>query len=258
MMLALSHVPRFAAAILLAATMACSGSDAGSPDGGGDGNVDADVDADPNCHIDCFGHAECRDGVATSYYHAPVPCDRWQGHCPIMDTYQCVEGCRTDVAQIDVVDLEARIMCEEHRPKRVGDPCADESDCRPQVADVPWDGGPITHVYLRCDIDAGRCVTRPPPLIPDWLASCGIALGDEIRDRIHETTACAGGVCAIGGSSPSCVEQGCTARCADDGDCPPGSLCSAADHLSAPRACTPSRDRLLGNGLSCPPAPGPP
>jgi hypothetical protein len=183
--------------------------------------------------------------------HAPIPCSQYEGSCPVVTAYTCEKGCRRDVARIDSSRALAPDMCEENRPKRAGDPCADERDCRPQIADVPWDG-PITHVYLRCDLDAGRCVDRPPPPpIPDFLESCGIGVDDPARFGLHESTACGSGWCYVDGATQACVYQGCTAPCADDGDCPPGTLCSDTWLHDRPRACTPSVGRDIADVLTC-------
>lgn len=215
----------------------------------GDPGGDDDPDPDPDyCHYDCFGYHECRDGVVTTWDHTPVPCDYWEGECPHYESYECVEGCRIDTDQIADPWLDPAAMCEENRPKQVGDLCADESDCRPEVA--TWDQtGAVTNVYLTCDIAAGICVERPAPVVPDWLAACG-HVADPFPDSFAygyvETDACTGGVCLYL-EREDCVAQGCSIRCESDGDCPMGAVCEPGWGV-----CKPGPPNLIGVSLACP------
>jgi hypothetical protein len=152
-------------------------------------------------------------------------------------------------------------MCEEWRPKQVGDPCDVPTDCDPQVATVA-DDGTVTNVYLECDLETGACVARDPPVVEDYLAPCGVEPSfDGDRTGAYgfvRTDACSGGVCLIY-ETETCVTQGCTIRCDSDDDCPMGSVCwlYAPDHTpEGPgpdrSVCKPGRPGLIGVDLDCP------
>lgn len=211
-----------------------------------DAGPDAGPDADPSCHYDCFGYSACVEGVVTTWAHTPVPCEHWDGACPRRVTYQCERGCRTNVESIGPFD-EPREMCEEHRPKRIGDPCVDESGCRPEVA--TWDAqGVVTNVYLACDVARGVCVARDPPVVPDWLAACGLEPDGQpgFAYGVAPSALCAAGVCLYV-ERDTCVAQGCTIPCAGDGDCPPGAVCRPDWAV-----CKPGPPNAIGIGLVCP------
>ena len=183
----------------------------------------------PYCHYDCFSYHECRDGVVTTSGGGPIPCEHWGGSCPSHQSYVCERGCRVDTDRM-YGPVEPRDICEEWRPKQVGDPCAEERDCEPQVAEVDEEGT-VTNVYLRCDTDLGECVARPAPVAPDdYLLECGIRAPygdpDGWESGVIATDTCAEGVCLFI-ERETCVEQGCTVRCDSDDDCPMGSTCES-------------------------------
>jgi hypothetical protein len=212
------------------------------------GPAEASPEADPYCHYDCFGWAECVNGLATRYMHTPVKCEHWTGKCPIAEVYPCERGCRIDMTQSFEPAMSARQMCEEFRPKQVGDPCTDESYCEPQVA--TWDSeGKVTNTYLQCDIDAGTCIAKEPPQVADWLAECGLAGDGEpgFAFGVVVTDACSGGLCMFV-ESAACVLQGCTISCDSDDDCPPGAVCEAEVHSY----CKPGPPNQMGVDLNCP------
>lgn len=137
-------------------------------------------------------------------------------------------------------------MCEENRPKQVGDPCDDESDCEPQVA--TWEGTEVTTVYLRCDLEQGTCVSRDPPVVEDWLAACGLELDSQpgYAYGYMPVAACTGGVCLYL-ETDECMLQGCTIPCDSDGDCPMGAVCEDGWQV-----CKPGPPNNIGLSLSCP------
>lgn len=232
---------RWLAVVLVGGAVGCGG-------GGGGDLPDAAPDADPYCHYDCFGYSACADGIVTTWEHEPVPCEYWEGECPHGVSYECERGCRTDVGELGPFD-DPRELCEEHRPKRVGDPCVDESGCRPEVA--TWDAeGNVANVYLSCDVALGECVTRDPPVVPDWLAPCGLELDGQpgYAYGVAETELCGGGVCLYV-ERETCVAQGCTIECAGDGECPPGAVCEPDWGV-----CKPGPPNRIGVDLVCPPA----
>ena len=229
---------RVVGVILVVGAIAC-----GDPGSDGDGGTVPDASIDgwfEGCHYDCFGYGECSDGVVTTWEHAPVPCEEWTGECPHGVAYECERGCRTVVDSIGPVGL-ASDMCEENRPKHVGDPCTEETHCRPAVATVTGDGS-VTNVDLTCDLDAGECVERDPPTIADLYQGCGMVAPippmGTYSTGVAETDACSGGVCAYAEEYPaeSCIWQTCTARCTSDGEYPPGTIC---DDYGAQRVCLP-------------------
>lgn len=181
---------------------------------------------DDTCHVDCFGSVECHDGIVTAWANTPVPCDQWTGECPHHDSEPCERGCRVDTEAIYSSYEDPSVMCEENRPKQVGDPCVDDSYCDPQVA--TWDeDGNIINVYLQCDTEAGVCIEREPTVIEDWLGSCGLKVDQvPLGFSVVKADGCSGGLCIY--SRPTeldCLAQGCTAPCDSDDDCPLGATC---------------------------------
>jgi hypothetical protein len=216
----------------------------GADDGGDD---------DDSCHYDClFSGLACQDGVVSTYWASAIPCDEWNDEwgddCPAEESETCQEGCRTDgVTELDLDEPWQR-LCEEGRPRQVGEPCVDPSDCLPEVA--TWDDeGNVTNVYLACDLELGECVAREPPVVEDWLAPiCGLEPGDQEGSGVVPRSACSGGLCLYE-VRDGCIAQGCTLACAGDGDCPPGAVCEPDWNL-----CTSGPpDTGLGDDLVCPP-----
>jgi len=74
-------------------------------DGGG-------ADEWDDCHYDCFGHLKCVDGVVTKYAHLPVPCEYWDGQCPVEETYVCEAGCEVGFIDDPSADVQAACVCE--------------------------------------------------------------------------------------------------------------------------------------------------
>jgi hypothetical protein len=213
----------------------------------------------PGCHYDCFGYVACRDGVATQYVHAPVPCEFWTGSCPVGRTYQCERGCATDRLQGAGLFACALEICNEHFPKQPGGNCARDEDCRPTRATGTPDGG-VTQTYLRCDTTAGRCVETAAPVVSDWLRACDPAVlagRDKGSFGAAPDPSCSGGVCVhFVPHDQSCIYQGCSKRCRADHDCPAGSVCQDLEPLcgiSPPRDgyCKPGPLNLIGAGLPC-------
>jgi hypothetical protein len=244
--------------LLLALTGCAMSADTFStPDGGRDAGGDAAHDSGPHdagrpdanasCHHDCFGFSQCGDGgVVTTWAHAPIPCDRWEGVCPSWVSYQCLRGCRIDNQTIGPFG-EPSDACEENRPKHAGDRCGRESDCEPQRAAYGYACDSVVNVYLRCDFASGTCVDRERPIVEDWLAPCGLTRdggsGGYAAGAIP-SSACRGGWCVYV-EEDWCVLQGCTIACKADSDCPMGAVCQWA-------VCKPGPPNLTGCGLSCP------
>jgi hypothetical protein len=244
--------------VVLAMTVACTTPMARNDDadaGGADASTDhlsTDPDAGSDCHWDCFGYLSCANGIVTEWAHTPVPCERWTGECPRTgETYTCARGCRTDGASVPTSGSDSlAVACEEGRPKKAGDPCTTEDDCLPTPA-IPDGMGHLVNTYLTCD--GTTCVTRPPPDVPDYLGACGEGLFGAVPPGYHgilAAPACSGGLCLYyRRHDVTCVDQGCTLRCAGDQDCPQGSACVEFDAVSG--ACKPGGPYSLGEGLVC-------
>ena len=224
---------------------ACGGASGAPPDGG--------EEEDPYCHWDCFGYTECQDGQVTEWANTPVPCAYWTGSCPISERYTCMRGCRSDIVDaFGAPYYRARDLCEENRPKQLGDGCSSEADCLPQVA-LPNDGGGVTNVYLTCAADAGVCAARPPPTPPaDWLGQCGYG-GDtdpsSFAYGVLGTGNCSSGWCLFV-ERTGCVAQGCTMACDSDDDCPQDSVCWLGEGPGG--VCKPGPQNSIGELLRCP------
>jgi len=243
--------------LVAAAAAGCGGDDdagAADRDAGQDAGRDVSLhdvggpETDPDCHWDCFGFSQCGDGgVVTTWEHAPIPCDEWQGSCPSRVSYQCERGCRVDGERVGPFDSPSD-ACEEHRPKRAGDPCVDETWCEPTPASyVGTTCDSVVNVYLRCDLDGGVCVNRDPPVVPDWLAPCGLGYDADPSSYSYgriAAPACSGGWCVYA-ETPECVLQGCTIVCTVDSDCPMGATCRWG-------VCKPGLPGFTDCGLSCP------
>lgn len=214
---------------------------------------------DTSCHHDCFGYLTCVEGVVTRYLHLPVPCASWRGECPHEVAYTCERSCSTPIEKDYSASPDS--LCEEGRPKSVGDPCAVESDCEPQIAVIGADHS-VTNVYLRCDAELGQCVAREPPHVADWLEPCGLSVPFGVEDG-HEfgfvrSSLCDGGLCLIA-EQDSCIQQGCTTPCDSDDDCPMGAICqeNMGDWTQTPgqryfgSVCKPGPHNRIGVDLSC-------
>jgi hypothetical protein len=204
-------MPRLA--LLLAFFLAACGALTGDDDGG-------------DCFFDCFGSSSCADGVVRSVHAIYSTCEEAAAagvtECESEVTYHCARGCRTDETEIDT-DQAPEQLCEENRPKQVGDPCTDDSGCRPEVATINADGS-VTNVYLQCDMAAGQCVSRDAPVVPDLYASCGLVPESNAFEGVVSSDACSTTVCAFQ-KSGDCFRDICTASCSSDGDCPAGTTC---------------------------------
>lgn len=154
-------------------------SDLGSPREEVGGTTPA---CDRSAHVDCFFGETCVDGVVRLSAHAPYPCCN-QAACLqalaadvcTIGRIQCAAGCGAPrrfgcnraqrLAGYDprfghVPDL--RDFCAEGG-RSTGDRCVNDDGCSPWQPGLPG--------RLRCDRDAGVCVTAPLPVVPVG-ASC--------------------------------------------------------------------------------------
>jgi hypothetical protein len=217
---------------------------------------------DPSCHYDCFLHGIwCRDGVSSGYQATAVPCHYWTGSCPHL-SYTCLRGCALpeDVSQIDAYYLP-EMGCAEKHYKVAGDACTSHQPCVPTPSELltPADAEAPVVAYLTCDQESDTCVDVPPPVIPQYLESCGLSAGSFPVGRagLIESDVCEGGFCWVN-STEECFHQGCTAPCTSDQGCPQGSLCvpktlnEGQDATEpVPMFCKPGLREVYGQGLTC-------
>jgi hypothetical protein len=65
--------------------------------GSGGGGTGGSGGVDPNCHVDCFGGADCYGGVVTTYYFGPCPCTHCSGPTScIARTFRCSGACASE------------------------------------------------------------------------------------------------------------------------------------------------------------------
>jgi hypothetical protein len=87
--------------------------------------------------------------------------------------------------------------------------------------------GNIVFTYLRCDAKQGSCVKAIPE---DYLGRCYSHIENypSVEPTSYaDNTDCVGGVCLMGKQGISSVRVGCSMSCAQDSDCPEGSICSS-------------------------------
>ena len=221
-------------------------------------------DDDEFCHIDCFGYTECNEGVVTAWLHTPVPCEYWEGECPNQTVGTCARGCRVDGERADPYE-DPMSVCEENRPKRVGDPCEDDSWCQPTSSTVDA-ANTVYNLYLRCDEESGSCLETSPPVIDNYLSHCGLTNADANFSTPSSQVpgyaaaeSCPSGLCIVRQSS-DCLRQGCTIQCDSATECPQGSTCEAGyrnrgfEPVTVRRGiCKPGPLGRMGPGLTCSP-----
>ncbi|MGM0558674.1 MAG: hypothetical protein ACQEVA_19970, partial [Myxococcota bacterium] len=194
--------------------------------------------SDPNCHYDCFAHYTCENGEVYWQSGGPIPCEVGGAElCTKGDKVgDCQEGCRIDEDELPSNGPDGwPIMCEENRPRGVGEPCSSDDDCSP--AEDHYDAATDEYVekQLTCDTTAGECVD---PNAPGYRNFCD-AEPTEIEDGLGYL-APDGDVALPGCNATSycAVEQNadkscqiCTIECNEDADCPSGSFCTSSQNL---------------------------
>ncbi|MDB4927986.1 MAG: hypothetical protein JWM10_470 [Myxococcaceae bacterium] len=142
-----------------------------------EGGVDAsmNVACDPGAHVDCFFAVECSGGVVRWAPGQPYYCcdERrcsaayqngicWTRHetcsagCGDMRRFGCDREAQMRRYQPSAGGGDLRDFCAEGG-RTTGDRCAVDRDCTPSRPGLPG--------RLRCDRDAGACVTAPRPSV---------------------------------------------------------------------------------------------
>lgn len=199
--------------VALIASAALSGAcDGGSPPSDA---TTVDLDAvvgstaptcDPSAHVDCFFGVTCVAGVVSMSAHSPYPCCNptecqraLAANICSVGRFECASGCggprrfgcnrAQRLAAYDprlgrVPNL--RDFCAEGG-RSTGDRCVNDEGCS------PWQPGPAGR--LRCDRDAGVCVTAPLPVVPVG-ARC--VLDEDCSAGMRcDCDAVGGGLCAL-------------------------------------------------------------
>lgn len=175
----------------------------------------AEPECDPSAHIDCFFAIACGGGMVQRSAHAPFPC---------CTAERCATAYTSDVCWVQHATCPSgacdarRLACNQPNlyarftrggevdltlfcaggGRRAGDRCATDDQCAPQVAGAAG--------RLRCDVDAGACVSAPRPTTPTWsecvwdddcaegdLCDCArVAGGVEARRCLHASEVDAG------------------------------------------------------------------
>ncbi|MFU8804198.1 MAG: hypothetical protein ACNA8W_10345 [Bradymonadaceae bacterium] len=190
-----------------------------------------------SCHYDCFGSYRCSEGNVYETPHAPLPCsEATEENIRFCDegwlAGECEEGCVEDVDyHYDVFSDPWTILCNEGRPRIVGDPCETDADCQPVERPVHFRGDVVERTLL-CDENSSICID---PDDPDFMAPCDLgelpSPGEE-TDYAMSAPACASEHCAIRFITSELICQGCAPPCEVDTDCPAGSRCRPLDDLS--------------------------
>jgi hypothetical protein len=154
-------------------------------------------------------------------------CDGSRSSTPIAT---CAEGCGT-ARMFDTLGVCPTDLCHENVPKKAGDPCQTDDDCRPTEAQSSTTM--VTNTYLACDTAAKACVATPGPTVADWMKPCSADVlaqigpaGTRAFDRGAPDPGCAKGWCAAARvEGAACVANSCTRACMSDDQCPAGSTC---------------------------------
>jgi hypothetical protein len=234
------------------------------------------------CHWDCFGGHTCENGEIWTLLTWAAPCcnydDPWPmsgpvcgdllvTSCPAGET--CITG-SVDARYKDCVYQASygnkdylpgpatteflRLLCSGSQPKKAGDSCTSDSDCRPAAASVTS--------ALACDTASKQCALAPRPSAPaGYMQPCVPSGQTPFSELVYELPSkelChATGPASAGG----CVKQGLTLPCVFDEDCPTGSICLCGKRAQGGRLrfCAAATDRTTPAGrtagLSCPPSP---
>jgi hypothetical protein len=215
--------------IVALALVGCSAVHGSDPDD----DPSEDPSKDPNCHWDCFGATECRDGKAIAWANTAVPCSRWTGECPRVEV-TCAGGCalelRNDYARSPLQTAEElRVLCAETPVVEVGARCT-AVGCLP-IRATTADDDTATLSYLACEPATGTCAIADPPMIDGYLTGCP-------QDTVYLALAQAEGItlasrspffdlqwCLVARSDTGAIRHGLTTSCYGDWDCPAGSTC---------------------------------
>lgn len=224
-----------------AADLAQGTGDAGA-DASSDRGVPDAIDAQPfneiGCHTDCFGGRSCSMGMVRDMIPEAIPCSARKS-CQFKLIYTCKQGCNPYPQQISVYTDPAS-FCAEY-PKFPGDRCSSDADCQP-VSPPP--GATTTDATLTCHLGLQACVSGAQPILPDYLASCGLAEDTFAASKWSSSAGfaamggCSAQTCLISFANPAagspnkpCLLQGCSAPCETGWNCPQGARCTYASSI---------------------------
>lgn len=176
----------------------------------------------------CLVAEECD---AAPFYACTAGVVSQQGCGSSMAVTTCAKGCGITrmSAALDVCPGD---LCLENVPKKAGDGCQTDDDCRPVPAESSTTT--ITNTYLACDTAAHACIATAGPTVADWLKPCspdvvariGPAGSTRAFDRGAPDPGCAEGWCAAARvEGAACIANSCTRACTSDDQCPGASTC---------------------------------
>lgn len=245
------------AADLLDASESGDAEDVGDADrGDSHDTVDGDTSRDDpdNCQINCEVKYSCVDG--TVYDHPwRMSCSGGQQACNaqsnITEVHQCQDGCALyeNYWSWPIVEQPSE-MCEENRPRGVGESCQEDADCEPSDRESG---------RLECDPESNTCID---PSVPDYLEYCEIP-ADELASGEGFVSAPTDGFPGCGESTYCVVDkdanrvcQSCSLACETAADCPSGSTCQSVSGLGGSgdgdvRLCVPKGAPLYRDYVEC-------
>jgi hypothetical protein len=198
-----------------------------------DAGPDAEPEPDGQCFWNCSDYAECVNGVVTVYPFAEIPCDSWNGTCPVSAQYTCDAGCAFEPTYIPGGHFanNPQALCSEAVPASEGQQCTWDEDCQPTFATVESDGT-VTQTYLACGGFACED-TGPPefPFGPEWLVDeCpwyASYQGSGYRGALDVDNGGYPPCLVVDDPTTGCFETRQTLHCAGDWQCPAGATCEA-------------------------------
>lgn len=137
------------------------------------------------------------------------------------------------------------MLCNEGRPKSVGDACVIDADCRPAAEGVP---------ALECDETTNKCVSVARPVGPTgYGATCPIVElppgGETVQPHGDEMW------CYVARDA-TCRRAFVTIPCTFDEDCPAGSVCTCLEssvYEASASLCLPTNDRTKDGRIAATP-----
>ncbi len=228
--------------------------------GDADSSTDVDdVDSDDEqnaCSHTCQLKFSCNAGVVYEHPNCAGSEQQCNSRTEATQVDECDEGCALFENYRDwpVVERPSD-MCEENRPRGVGERCEDDTDCEPLDPDSSGN-------TLECDPDSGTCVD---PTVPEYLEYCDVT-ASELASGDGFIEAPSAGFAGCSDASYCIVDkdaietcQSCSIPCETPADCPSGSTCDSIPGLDSTtetvKLCTPQTGPLYpADVVECRPA----